>query len=120
MIDVLPIEALRALPEPVPFDAGIYFLWQGDELVYVGKSQYLVERSVRQHTINRYASDRTYWDRHQIIPHDRLTALVLEHGRIKSDGLEHTLRAYEKAYIAAYEPRLNLGGTANGGTDGTR
>lgn len=106
-IPILAIEELRKLPEPEPFDGGIYFLWQGDELVYVGKSSHIVERSERQHRIERYSSDRTYWDRHDRLPHDRLTALVLEKGRVKSPYLPFKLQDYERAYIAHYEPKLN-------------
>jgi hypothetical protein len=106
-IPILPLEELRKLPEPQPFDAGIYFLWDGDELAYVGKSTHIMERADRQHRIHRYASDLTYWDRHDRLPHDRLTALVLETGRVRSPLLRFKLQDYERAYIAHYEPKLN-------------
>lgn len=53
-IPILPLEELRKLPQAVDFDAGIYFLWTGDELVYVGKSRNIPDRLGRQSQFNRY------------------------------------------------------------------
>jgi len=118
-MSVLSLDELRKLPDPQPLDAGIYFLWEGEELVYVGKSANLLERSARQHCVNRYASDRTYAERHTAIPHDRMTALVIESGRVQSPRLKYLLRDTEQEYIDAYQPRWNAD-DSNGGTVGTR
>ena len=104
-IKVLGLDELRKLPQAQPFDAGLYFLWEGEDLVYVGKSTNILERAERQFRINRCHS--LYLDRHQPIPHDRQTCLVLGSGRFRDRQLEFQLRDYERAYIAHYEPRYN-------------
>ena len=47
MPDLLSMEALRALPDDimaVEGDTSIYFLWDGDELLYIGASNHSAER----------------------------------------------------------------------------
>lgn len=42
---VLPLDQLRGLPsgEP-PWESGVYFLWRGPRLLYVGRATYLGDR----------------------------------------------------------------------------
>jgi hypothetical protein len=104
-IPILSMDELRALPEPDEHDAGIYFLWKADELQYIGKSTQISHRLYLQDQANRYGHLRA--NPMKRIPYDRATALVLDTGRIRRDGLADDLRAYERAYIATYQPPLN-------------
>lgn len=112
-IKVLPLEDLAKLPEAEEFDAGLYFLWEGDKLVYIGKSRNIPERRLRQAHINR--NHAGYTARHKVIPHDRYTALVLEKGQFASRGLDALLQEHERAYLGHYMPPYNHPGQ-NGGT----
>jgi predicted GIY-YIG superfamily endonuclease len=49
-VQCLPLDRLRAMPEVLPSSthAGVYFLWDGDALVYVGQSRKVSHR-VAQH-----------------------------------------------------------------------
>jgi len=47
-IPILGLDELRVLPTPQDFDSGIYFLWAGDHLLYIGKSRNLREREYYQ------------------------------------------------------------------------
>lgn len=112
-ITILPLEKLATLPEADEYDAGIYFLWQGADLVYIGKSRNICDRLVRQSQVNRFGALRN--SRHKVIPHDRHTALVLETGQYCSPGLDRLLWDNERAYIAHYLPPFNHP-DHNGGT----
>jgi len=112
-IPILPLEELARLPEAEEFDAGVYFLWQGKSLVYIGKSRNICDRLHRQAQVNRFAVFRM--SRCKAIPHERHTALVLEKGQFASPGLDSTLKQYERAYIAHYLPEFNHP-DENGGT----
>lgn len=107
-IDILPLEALRALPEAGEFDSGIYFLWQGDELRYIGKSENVRSRFAAQLQTNRFHGLRGSY-RLRPIPCDRHTCLVLHNDPyIESRAkLEGDLKRHERAYIAHYEPPDN-------------
>lgn len=108
-INVLTLDQMRALPEAKPFEAGLYFLWQGDELLWIGKTNHILER------INRQARNQKY-DRFQVgargIPFDRYTCLVLE---AEANRLPALMQDVERAYLATYEPPYNRT-DANGGT----
>jgi hypothetical protein len=112
-IPIMSLEELSALPEAEEFDAGVYFLWQGPALVYIGKSRNIPERMMRQDQVNRFGVLRN--SRCKIIPHDRHTALVLEKGQFASRGLDAVLWVHERAYIAHYLPAYNHPDD-NGGT----
>lgn len=105
-IPILGLADLRALPEAKDYESGIYFLWAGDTLLYIGKSRNLSTRAYEQRTLRRYAPFQA-GDRAKPIPFDRMTCLVLETGVECSPELDFNLRAYERAYIAAYEPPYN-------------
>jgi excisionase family DNA binding protein len=57
-IELLPIGQLRLLPDPLTRDdmyacePGVYFLWLGGDLVYIGQSRSVGER-VSHHRLNR-------------------------------------------------------------------
>lgn len=101
MIEILSLDGLRALPS----DTGdlidvcaVYFLWRGDELLYVGQSACLE---------NRIFSHERRRDGYQAgvqIPFDRFT--FLQTGKEAIDATETT-------YIQAYWPQYNR--TAAGG-----
>lgn len=107
-IEILPLESLRALPEGGDFDSGVYFLWLGDELRYVGKSENVRNRFAQQLQTNRFHGLRGSY-RLRPIPCDRHTCLVLHSDQIIENRpqLERTLQEYERAYIAHYEPPDN-------------
>ncbi len=104
-VEILPLEKLMVLPEAEEFDAGVYFLWLGSELVYIGKSRNIPDRVLRQQQVNRYWPLRN--SRCKVIEHDRHTALVLEKGQFASLGLDALLWKHERAYIAHYLPPFN-------------
>lgn len=105
-VPVLSLEELKALPEAEEYDAGIYFLWLNDELQYIGKSDHICERLALQDYANKFAKLRaSKWPKP--IPYDRHTALVLDRGMYRKDGLKDQLRDYERAYIANYTPPMN-------------
>jgi hypothetical protein len=103
---VLSLPEMRALPGPKEFDSGIYFLWSGDHLLYIGKSRNLCQREYYQQTLKRYAPFQES-TRAKPIPYDRMTCLVLENDIVCSRELDTNLRNYERAYIAAYETPYN-------------
>jgi hypothetical protein len=105
-IPILPLADLAKLPEAEEFDSGVYFLWQGSQLVYVGKSRNILDRRQRMTQVNR--CHPLYTASYTAVPHDRYTALVLEKGQFAEPGLDAKLRAYERAYINAYQPLYNV------------
>jgi hypothetical protein len=105
-VQVLSLEEMRELPEPQEYDAGIYFLWKGDALTYIGKSKHICERLYFQSCMNRNLPFYT-GHRAKLVPFDKVTCLVLETGITCSPGLGGKLMHYERAYIAAYQPGFN-------------
>lgn len=105
-IEILPLEQLRALPEADEFDSGIYFLWRGDELLYIGKSRTITDRIQRLTQARR--GSPLYRSTHKAVPFDRHTALVLEKGQFAEPGLDTKLQLHERAYINAYRPPYNI------------
>lgn len=83
-VPVLPIDRLRKLPEQQDC-TGIYFLWLGEKLQYVGKSVDVWGRT-RRHE-NEFRIDFDTW-----------TSFSVE---------EASLKEYERAYIATYKPPYN-------------
>jgi hypothetical protein len=114
-IQVLSLDAMRALPGAQEYDSGIYFLWEGERLLYIGKSRNLSVREYYQSRLRRYAPFQTS-DRAKPVPYDRMTCLVLESGIECSRELDTNLRNYERAYIAAYETPYNEDYQQNGFT----
>lgn len=84
---VLPLDQLRGLPEAAVCESGVYFLWNGPELIYIGQSESVATR-VGQH---RYFGKR-------------FTRATFEaHCKLRS--------SFEGEYIRRYEPPLNVMGT---------
>lgn len=113
-IPILSIAELSALPGPAEYDSGIYFLWAGDALIYIGKSRNLCNRLYHLLSVNRYAPFQA--GRVKPIPFERITCLALETGIECSRNLDFNLQSYERAYIAAYEPPYNEDYVRNGFT----
>lgn len=105
-IEILPLEKLAQLPEAEEFDSGIYFLWGGAELLYIGKSRNLPDRLLRLTQARRCSP--LYQASHKAVPFDRHTALVLEKGQFAEPSLDTKLRLHERAYINAYRPPYNI------------
>lgn len=89
--DIMDKAELMKLREPPKSIQGIYFLWEGDEIVYIGKS---IQIQVR------------LWEHLNSPSHNLrgvnitgVTVLEIEAGT----GLEFM----ESLYIKAYQPRLN-------------
>lgn len=105
-LPLLSLDELRALPEAQEYDGGVYFLWQDDQLQYVGKSSHVLERLAKQGYVNKYAPFQN--GKSQIaIPFDRHTCIVLETGFVKQPGTPQMLRDYERLYIGTYETPYN-------------
>ena len=101
-MSVLSLEELRQLPGPEHEQAGVYFLWDGDELVYIGKSKHLMCR-YSEHLIGK---QRPWVGRYTPYEFTRMTCLVLE---------DHELMAREWLYLQAYETRYNMDRSPRGG-----
>lgn len=102
---LLSLDELRRLPEAGPLDAGVYFLWVGDELQYIGKSTQVAYRMIRHIGIKRYMAVRRVKDKE--VPWDRHTCLVLDNGIEITEKLRSDLLNVEREYIAAYQPPYN-------------
>jgi hypothetical protein len=84
---VLPLDQLRGLPAALPSTArsGVYFLWFGPELVYIGKSVCI--------------GDRIFYHR---VMHKEFTHATFERGH------PECIRELEGDYVLRYRPLLNL------------
>lgn len=97
MTHLLDLETLRALPSDVMevADPCIYFLWQDDELLYVGGTTQSCDR------IARHIRDRNYKNAQsgRPIPFNRYTFLEVAE--------RHALWKLETEYQRFYEPPYN-------------
>jgi hypothetical protein len=90
---ILPIEQLRALSrEPPTAGAGIYFLWSGESLIYVGRSVNICER------LTNHDRARRGFRTGKKIPFEWQTFFLWDH--IQREDLEY-------AYVRAYRPLYN-------------
>lgn len=90
---ILPLDQLRALPRPRDIHAaGIYFLWRGPQLVYIGRSTNIDVR------LSQHASAADCLRSGKIIPHNFANAF---------NAPENEIAKIERAYIAAYLPPFN-------------
>jgi hypothetical protein len=96
---VLTLGELWELPESVErgHGCGVYFLWDGAELVYIGSSVDMNSRRYMHFAANRYKGE-SY---HNSVQHDRCTMLTLD---------RETYREVEREYIAHYDPPGNKQG----------
>jgi len=91
-VQILPLEQLRALPaEFGDYDGGIYFLWLGEELQYIGKSRQLC---------NRLNYHKVKFDRCTLL-------LIVSDERIHDFSKDPEMQRLERAYIAHYQPPHN-------------
>lgn len=90
--DLLPLDALRGLTREAPDDSGIYFLWRGPQLIYIGATAYLSDR------LPMHRKAQLQLCRGRRLPFTHWTCLVLPLSRFPR--LEHR-------YIQAYEPPFN-------------
>lgn len=103
-VPLLSLEQLRALPEPRPKEGGVYFLWRGDELVYVGRSQNVLWRVEIFRSNARY-SRVSYYSAMPRMIFDRITLQKFELPSF--EAFHYTTMDYEHAYIATYLPPYN-------------
>lgn len=105
--EVLSLDELRSLPPGDDFDGGLYFLWLGDTLQYIGRTDHICIRIARHEWCARYAAYRK--DGKRAVSFDHHTALVLHTGRMIERRTEwkQRLKELERAYIAAYRPPCN-------------
>lgn len=106
-VEIFPLEVMRILPAAEEYDSGVYFLWSGNELLYVGKSRNLGQREYYQQTVNRYFPFQQSTTA-KYIPADLMTCLIVESGIECSPRLDGKLKELERAYIATYEPPYNV------------
>lgn len=96
----MTLDDARKLPEACK-GAAVYFLWRGDELLYIGASTNVGERIPRLWRDNLYG--KLHQHRHKQIPFDRATAL-------KADKRE--IFDIEQALINKFLPPMNEPGYA--------
>lgn len=106
--ELLSIDQLRTLPEDTEC-SGVYFLWNGPDLQYIGQSRSVGSR-LQQHTWNyRYGHLRLH--RPQRIKFDRCTVIVIDRRPyMSSEELEHLAKrmlSLEAAYITKHPTRFN-------------
>jgi hypothetical protein len=106
-VPIRPLEELRVLPEAGEYQAGIYFLWRGDELLYIGRSRNLPDR-IQRLTQTRRCSPLYEHPAHKAVPFERHTALVLSESMYVEPGLDKMLQDHERAYINKYRPPYNI------------
>lgn len=107
-IPILSIAELRIQPEAGDWDSGIYFLWNADELQYIGKSKQICMRIASHQWANIYGKTRSRIP--NMIPFDRHTCVALSSDQVYCEGLAPYLQAYERAYIANYKTPYNFQG----------
>lgn len=90
--DLMPLDALRSLPSAAPRESGLYFMWRGPQLLYIGYSADLGRRMDTHRRVRiGLCSGRKY-------PYTHYTCM-----QRKLAGLE----ALEYRYIQAYQPPFN-------------
>jgi hypothetical protein len=90
---ILPLDQLRALPRDEPPDCGgVYFLWRGPQLLYIGLSRYLGER-LAQHL----------WAKIGLRSGKRIPFTHYTYKAMPDSEIEN----FESDYILAYVPPYN-------------
>lgn len=107
-VEVLPLAELSAsnYTKAVEFDAGVYFLWLGDKLQYIGKSRDIPDR-INRHLryLNHGRFTLTKWQ--NAIPFDRYTFILVANSRMRFPDIDQKLQDLERAYITAYPTPYN-------------
>jgi len=104
-INVLTLDELRSLPEQSNA-GGIYFLWKGSQLQYIGKSGQIWQRLNSHYWALTFGWAST--SKRKQIPHDRATCLDVVSGWCRPPDMDEKLRPLERAYIAHYQPPYNF------------
>ena len=89
-LDLIGLDHLLARREIFKKQCGVYFLFDKDEVVYVGRS---VNMKMRVHTHNQRNGHRYKFDSYAFIEMPELSPLEIE--------------LMERAYIAKFAPRYN-------------
>lgn len=89
--NVLPLDRLRTLPE-AKAEPGIYFLWRGPQLLYIGQCDSM-DRRIQVHFLCRKGKRQGRY-----YPYTRHTAMPFP---------EEGLDSIEYPYIQAYRPPYN-------------
>jgi hypothetical protein len=83
---VLPLDQLRGLPLVADYNgSGVYFLWRGPTLLYVGQSRYVSTRVFQHRSFGKRFTHATYEKEH-----------------------EAWIRHNESGYVLKYSPPLNM------------
>jgi hypothetical protein len=91
--DLLTMDGLRALPTEAPQEPGVYFLWLGDLLIYIGSTTDDLLNRINDHRRTRMGlreGPRYNYTHATVMPHDA-----------------KTVRQQEYRYIDAYRPPFN-------------
>jgi hypothetical protein len=106
--EVLPMEGIKALPDDQD-TRGVYFLWDGDELQYIGQSMQIGNRINDHERAYNYGMFRSRPTKQ--IKFDKVTCLILDRRPFASrndiDRLRNRLLIVERAYIERYKPPFN-------------
>lgn len=108
VFEVLSVDQVKALPDTG--DArGVYFLWDGDTLQYIGQSMEIGNR-VTDHERN-YIYGRLRSRPTKRIKFDRFTALSIDERPFANareiERLRNRMLIMERAYIEKYRPPFN-------------
>lgn len=95
----MTLDEIKALPD-VPHGSGLYFLWDAGELVYIGASKDLGQRTYNHWTAHRFGNLTGGY--RQSIKHDKATGILWP---------VESMRAKERELIAALQPRCNIQNT---------
>ena len=108
---IFPLDRMRSLPSPMicvgaaHSRAGVYFLWFGPALLYVGQSRCVVSR------IYQHEAARDGLRTGKVIPFDRVTFLDLtDCDWLSTEREREALDVVELAYIRRYRPPYNIKG----------
>jgi hypothetical protein len=92
--DLLPMDGLRNLPRKIPSEPGIYFMWRGPQLLYIGSSMDDMEDRIYVHRRAQMGTRRG----HRRYRFTHFTCM--EHALVGLHDLEYR-------YIQAYIPPFN-------------
>lgn len=106
--EVLSIDAIRSLPDDQD-GRGVYFLWDGDALQYIGQSMQIGNRINDHERAYNYGIWRSRPTKQ--IKFDKVTCLIFDRRPFASkhdiNRLRHRLLIRERAFIERYRPPFN-------------
>lgn len=98
----IPLDGLRALTRDAPDCPGLYFLWRGPQLLYIGYTACNIERRTAEHVRAKAGRNSA----HRRFPFTHYTCV---------GGEPFAMSELERDLIKAYNPPLNNGANARGG-----